>query len=341
MKYIVIVAFLVTQLVKAQDSVSVEITNWKDDKKASVVFTFDDWSPGHGSIVYPLFKKYNTPATFYVTLKSKDYSGGYETMKAAYADGFEIGNHTHNHNDLSKLDSAELHKEVTNAQEVLRKEVHPKCANTFAYPFGVFTTKVIKKTKATHIGARLANLSYGRMWRYSLTYGSTDYYQLQTFMARDIYTPDMYSRLTKSATKQGGMIVFMYHSIYNDSIDDHWFGAISEGLLEAHLKAVIKHNDSVWVTTFEKALMYHKEKAKASLSIQKVENRITMNIDNKLDSTQYFEELTIKVSGVEPGKVKLVKDNQTGKSIPFTPGNNPNEILFNTLPYNKEIIIEL
>lgn len=157
---VLVLAF--TNANEVETTVTSEITNWKNDKKASIVFTFDDWSPGHGSIVYPLFKKNNVPCTFYITLKNKDYSGGYATMKKAFNDGFEIGNHTATHADLSTLDSADLVKELTAVQEVLRKEVHPKCANTLAYPYGVFDGDVLKLTKQSHMGARLATLRYGR-----------------------------------------------------------------------------------------------------------------------------------------------------------------------------------
>lgn len=339
MKQLLVLLCVLSQLVKAQDSIAVSVANWKYNKKAAVVFTFDDWSPGHGSIVYPLFKKHNLPATFFVTLKNKDYSGGYATMRQAYKDGFEIGNHTHNHSDLSKISADELQKEVIEAQKVLRGNVHPKCANTFAFPYGVFTPGILKLTKSTHIGARTANLSYGRMWDYSLTYGKTDYFQLQTFMARDIHTPNTYSRLTKSATQQGGMIVFMYHSIFNDSIDDKWFGAISEGLLEAHLKAIKKHEDSVWVTTFEKAIMYHKEKANTSVRLKRYEREFIISLDCTLNKDQFFEPITINIQGLESKAIKTVKSN--GILIPFKSLSSGKGIQFETLPQNSEIIIEL
>lgn len=339
MKNLIIILCLLTGLIKAQDSLNVSIANWKNNKKAAIVFTFDDWSPGHGSIVYPLFKKHKVPATFFVTLKNKDYSGSYETMKKAFAEGFEIGNHTHNHSNLTEVSQKEVEKEVIEAQRVLREKVHPKCANTFAFPYGAFTNDIIRLTKTTHIGARIANLSYGRMWDYGLTYGKTDYFQLQTFMARDIYTPNTYSRLAKSATKQGGMIVFMYHSIFNDSIDDHWFGAISEGLLEAHLKAIKTHEDSVWITTFEKAIMYHKEKAKTQLEVNKIENKFILNLSCDLNENQFFEPLTININSVDYSKIKSIKVE--GKSIPFAPLKSGKGIQFNCLPYNSKIIIEI
>ncbi len=324
---------------KAQDSLSVSVSNWKDNKKAAIIFTFDDWSPGHGTIVYPLFKKHKLQATFFVTLKNHMLSGGYRTMKKAYADGFEIGNHTQNHSNLTQIDSLELEKEIIQAQKILREKVHPKCANTFAFPYGAFNKDVLHLTKSTHIGARTAGLPYGRMWDYSLTYGKTDYFQLQTFMARDIHTPNTFSKLTKSAIKQGGMIVFMYHSIFGDYVDDHWFGAINENLLEAQLKAVKNHEDSVWITTFEKAIMYHKEKANVKINTAKVDGNLEISLTSDLNQNQFFEPITVCVDNIDPNQVKTVKLNS--KTIPHTSLKSGLGIKFNSLPYNAKIIVEL
>ena len=340
MRKLLALVLLLCSVAQAQDSLLVKIANWKDDKKAAIVFTFDDWSPGHGTIVYPLFKKYDLKATFFVTLKNKDLGGGFETMKSAYADGFEIGNHTHTHADLSQLSPTELHKEVTEAQEVLRQAIHPKCANTFAYPFGIYNPKVLSKTKETHIAARGANLSYGRMWSYSLMFGKTDYFQLQTFMARDIYTPQTYSRLATSAADQGGMIVFMYHSIFNDSINDKWFGPISESLLEAHVKAIKKHQDSIWITTFENAVMYHKEKANTQLDVQKNDKVLNVRLTNSLNKNQYFQPLTVVLEGIDVLKIKGIIDKNTGREIYCTKFDSEHKIQFNILPFDSEILVE-
>lgn len=340
MKKLLLLTFLAVNLLKAQDSILVNIPNWKDNKKAAIVFTFDDWSPGHGAIVYPLFKKYGLPATFFVTTKNKGISGGYETMKNAYADGFEIGNHTHNHPDLSRLKPEDLHQEVYDAQTELRRAVNPKCANTFAYPFGVSNTEVIAKTKASHIAARDAGLSYGRMWKYSLTYGKTDYFRLQTFMASSTHSYSLYNRLTKSAAEQSGMIVFMYHSIYNDSVDDHWFGAISEELLNLHVKAVNNHRDSVWITTFERAIMYHKEKAKTNFSVKPSKNKVVIDLNCSLNPDQYFEPITVQLKGIDFSKVKLVKSKNDKKKLEFISLPQGDGIQFNALPYNNKIIVE-
>jgi peptidoglycan/xylan/chitin deacetylase (PgdA/CDA1 family) len=342
MKKLLVLGLLISVFVQAQDSLNVEITNWKNGKKAAIVFSFDDWSPGHGSIVYPLFKKNNVPATFYVTLKNKQYAGGFATMREAYNDGFEIGNHTETHPDLTLLSKRDLSREISGTQKILQDSVHPKCAVTIAYPFGIFNDKVFKEVKKSHIGGRLATLRYGRVWPYSLTYGKTDYFQLQTFMARDIYTPSMFERLTKQAINEGGMITFMYHSIFNDSIDDHWFGAISEQLLNAHLQAVKKHEDQVWITSFVKAVKYHKEKLLSDVSFTKTGNQIIIDLKCTTEPLNFNEPLTLRISGIEASAVKSARSYlKDSVSFEIQSDNSTGDILINVSPISQKIIIQL
>lgn len=318
MKHLLFIAAIIFALTaKSQDSIQAEITNWYQGKKAAIVFSFDDWSPGHGTIVYPLFKQNKVPATFYITTKNSYLSGGYATMRNAFEDGFEIGNHTATHPDLTKISAGELVTEVIGAQKTLRDSVHPKCANTFAFPFGIFDSGVMNMVKSAHIGSRLATLRYGRVWPYSLTYGKTDYYQLQTFMARDIYTPATYERLTKQAIAQGGMITFMYHSVYNDSVDDHWFGAISESTLNAHLQAVKKHKDSVWITTFEKALAYHQARKKSTITTTISDSTILIKlVVISLPEENINQPLSVQIKGIDDIEKILDVVNDKNEKIP-------------------------
>jgi len=60
------------QFVQAQ--VPGGICNWDNDKKAAIVLTFDDWSPGHYPIVVPELKSRNLNATFFVMNTTASYS---------------------------------------------------------------------------------------------------------------------------------------------------------------------------------------------------------------------------------------------------------------------------
>ena len=343
MRSLVTILFsLITISAISQDSIAVEISNWKNLKKAAIVFTFDDWSPGHGEIVVPMFIKHKVPATFYVTTKNKDLGGSWSKMKLAFEHGCEIGNHTETHPNLAEVDSIMLYKEVTEAQEVLRKNIDPKVANTFAFPYGAFNSEVLKMVKKDHIGSRLAGLRYGRAWPYSLTYGKTDYFQLQAFMARDIHTPSTIKRMAKQAVKQGGMVTFMYHSIFNDSVADNWFGAIHESMLEAHLKSIKSLEPEVWITTFEKAVQYHKEKANSSFTFEKDSNAVVIDLRCTLDETKFFEPITIEVSGIKKDQIKnVILVGKKDELLEYLYDEKQNVLLINSLPYNTKIKVEL
>lgn len=326
----------------SQDSISVELSNWKDAKKGAIVFTFDDWSPGHGEIVVPMFIKHKVPATFYVTTKNKDLGGSWDKMRLAYNNGCEIGNHTETHPDLSTVDSVQLYQEVTETQRILRDSIDPKVANTFAFPYGVSNSEVLKCVKKDHIGSRLAGLRYGRAWPYTLTYGKTDYFQLQTFMARDIHTPATIKRIGKQVIDQGGMVTLMYHSIYNDSVNDKWFGAIHESMLEAHLKAMKSLSKEAWITTFEKAIQYHKEKANTELSFDSDSTTLNIHLKNNLDSSKYFEPITIKVAGVNSTQIDGVfLVGKKEESIDYSFDISGKFLLINALPYDQLIKVKL
>jgi peptidoglycan/xylan/chitin deacetylase (PgdA/CDA1 family) len=338
----IIILGLITTIGISQDSINVKISNWKNAKDAAIVFTFDDWSPGHGELVVPMFIKHKTPATFYVTTKNKDLGGSWAKMRLAFEHGCEIGNHTETHPNLAEVDSVKLYKEVKEAQEILRKNVHPNVANTFAFPYGAFNSDVLKIVKKHHIGSRLAGLRYGRAWPYSLTYGKTDYFQLQTFMARDIHTPATIKRQAQQAIKQGGMVTFMYHSIFNDSVNDSWFGPIHETMLEGHLKSIKSLKAQVWITTFEKAIQYHKEKANSLITFKKDSNSVLIDVKCQLDEKKYYEPITIHVSGIKKDQInKVINVGKQNEILEYVYDEKKNVLLINILPYNAKIKVHL
>src|SRR5262249_58798060 len=71
-----------------------------------VVLTFDDASKSHYTIARPILKKYGFGATFFVTegwdfaTNKRDYMS-WEEIAQLHRDGFEIGNHTRDHQSLT------------------------------------------------------------------------------------------------------------------------------------------------------------------------------------------------------------------------------------------------
>lgn len=112
----------------------------KDDQLLPVVvLSFDDAEISHYTIVAPLLKKYGFNATFFVCempFKSPGDSVYYmkwQQIKALHEMGFEIGNHTGHHKNMTKLTRVEMQKEITYIETKCKEYGIPKPVS-FAYP---------------------------------------------------------------------------------------------------------------------------------------------------------------------------------------------------------------
>ena len=116
-----------------------------------VVLTFDDAVASHYSNVMPLLKKYGFGATFFVcefpdfhdTTKYMSWSKIQQLGKM----GFDIGNHTHTHPNITRLNSLQIKNEL--------KYIEDKCDSgrikkpiTFAYPAYINDSNSLEILKA-------------------------------------------------------------------------------------------------------------------------------------------------------------------------------------------------
>src|SRR5437016_4735643 len=82
-----------------------------------VVLTFDDASKSHFTVARPVLKKYGLRATFFVTegwdfaTNKRDYMS-WEEIAQLHRDGFEIGNHTRDHQSVTARNLPDLPAQV-------------------------------------------------------------------------------------------------------------------------------------------------------------------------------------------------------------------------------------
>lgn len=107
--------------------------------KATVVLTFDDSEISHYTNVAGLLSKYGFNATFFVCefpIKKQGDEKEFMTwsqIRELHKKGFEIGNHTQHHKDLTKLSIEDVKKEIGYIEEKCKEFDIPKPIS-LAYP---------------------------------------------------------------------------------------------------------------------------------------------------------------------------------------------------------------
>lgn len=141
-------------------------TNWLvkplDDANEKVVLLTIDDAPEHYSVeMAEILHELNVGAIFFVNGHFLETKEGQEKLRKIYELGFEIGNHTMHHPNLSQLSPQEQRKEITELNDVIEQLIGER-PRFFRAPFGVNTDisdKVVKEE-----GMVAMNWTYGYDW---------------------------------------------------------------------------------------------------------------------------------------------------------------------------------
>jgi peptidoglycan/xylan/chitin deacetylase (PgdA/CDA1 family) len=141
-----------------------DLATGKGDDHA-VALTFDDGYEDFYTEAVPILKKHGWTATVYViTGKIGDQYLTWDQVRQLHADGFEIGAHTVNHHDLSKLSESDQRHEIADSKKKIEDEIGAQ-VTTFAYPSGKYNETSVRLVKeagyltavTTHPGAVVPN----------------------------------------------------------------------------------------------------------------------------------------------------------------------------------------
>jgi peptidoglycan/xylan/chitin deacetylase (PgdA/CDA1 family) len=184
----------------------------KKTVKPKVVLTFDDAEISHYTNVASLLKKFGFDATFFVCefpYHNPDEKKEYMTwsqIRELYKKGFEIGNHTGHHINVTKLKPEEIDKEIAYVEEKCAEFKIPKPVS-FAYPgnrYDTISQAILKKR----------GYKYARAGGSKLYNAATD--SLLAIPSFTVISSDKYfGRVTKSLKnlKPDDVVVLTFHGV--------------------------------------------------------------------------------------------------------------------------------
>ena len=116
----------------------------KEIPEKSLIITFDDGWKNQYIYALPVLKKYNFTATFFIVVNQ---IGGnlfmnWKELKELLNNGMEIGSHTITHPNLRQVPSSQLISEIKNSKIILEENLDYQI-EVFAYPYGIFDSKII------------------------------------------------------------------------------------------------------------------------------------------------------------------------------------------------------
>jgi hypothetical protein len=145
----------------------------------------------------------------------------------------------------------------------------------------------------------------------------------------------------EAAMSDGGLITFLIHSVYNSSVDDHWFNPLSETQLDDLLDELLTYKNQTWITSLSEAVRYHKERASSTLTLVSNDTYYTtLRLSDTLSNDALNNiPLTIKFLNYDSahGYLGVI---QNGQSISYTYSSDSDSIIFNAIPDGGDIVLQ-
>jgi len=129
-----------------------------------VVITFDDGYRSNFTAAFPTLEARSWPGVVNLKVKNTTVSWGLspKRVRTLIAAGWEIDAHTITHPDLTRVDGAQLHREIAGSRSIIRRQFHVP-VDFFCYPSGRYNASVVAEVRrAGFLGATTTNVGLAR-----------------------------------------------------------------------------------------------------------------------------------------------------------------------------------
>lgn len=125
-----------------------ESSNKPVEDQKLIALTFDDGPSRNTKKILKTLNKYNAHATFFVLGERIEYNE--DTLKSMVDNGHDIGIHTWNHKQLTKLNREDIEKQIFKTQKAIYKATN-YTSKLLRPPFGAYNQKVVKIAKKNNM----------------------------------------------------------------------------------------------------------------------------------------------------------------------------------------------
>jgi len=125
------------------------ITTGRELPPHPILITFDDGHLDNYTNAFPIMQKYGFTGVLYIVgnyLGADGFLNREQILEMVHA-GWDVGSHSMNHYDLTKLSLADQHKEIMGSKKKL-EDVLGIDILTFAYPFGAKNNSILSYAEA-------------------------------------------------------------------------------------------------------------------------------------------------------------------------------------------------
>ena len=308
----------------------ISVASFKDDRRAAMTFNFDDGCARVYTLAVPMFENFGYRATIFLNpgiTTEGTVPGSWDSWRDAHKRGFEVGNHTMHHYNLTEVPQQVLEDEIEQGYNIIKEKIG-EAPLTFAFPFDKDDAASLLEVKKRHLVVRDFDTLYSLYPHIMISVYGGRYFKTETAQ-----------RIIDLALQKRLWLIAEFHDVTEDD-NFPGFKAIKKDLLQSHLTYIKEREDKIWVDTYINVFRYLTEKKRSRLKIiEQGENKMTFDITSPLDTKFYSMPLTVIIN-TEPLQPQSTEAEglSTQEKLPARIGDK--RIYINVPPNQGKVSVE-